>query len=121
MAELNSALVAAFLPSGSRCFLLKRGINSGSLSSVAELTSGWFVEFSEYRGQFKLLYATTDPQFADTIAQTSFIAYGVPDSDNEMDVFQIDDAQRDIVPPAGTNPNWKVYVGKVPNERFTII
>src|SRR5687767_824183 len=86
MLELNSALTSAFLPSGARCFLLKRGLNSGKLVVVKELTSGWFMEFSEYRGQFKLLYATLDPLFSNEIAQTAFIGYGVPDADNQIEV-----------------------------------
>lgn len=121
MSELNSALTSAFLPTGSRCFLLKRSLNSGKFTIVSELVSGWFLEFSEYRGQFKLLMATSDNSFADLISQTSFIGYGVPDLDSQIEVFQIMEANRDIIPPVGTNPNWKVYCEKLPNERFTII
>lgn len=120
MIQLNDSLRRAFLPTGSRCFLLKRVQSSGTrFIVVQELTSGWFIEFNEYRGQFKLLYATLDTAAGDKIAQTSFIAYGVPDADDQLEVFSIDPSRRDVIPPVGTNSQWKVYVDKT-NERFTL-
>lgn len=118
---LNDSLRAAFLPDDSACFLIKRAEFSGTRWTVVkELTRGWFIEFSEYRGQFKLLYATLDADFTDEIAQTSFIAYGAPGADGEIDVFSIDPDKRDIIPPTGTNSQWKIYVDKAPLERFLI-
>lgn len=122
MATLNTALTAAFLGSGARCFLIKRAADSGTRWTVVkELTAGWFVDFSEFRQQFKLLYATDEATFVDEIAQTSFVAYGTPDGSNRLEVFSIDPERRDIIPPTGTNPFWKIYVDKVPSTRFTII
>lgn len=120
--SLHDSLRAAFLPTGSRLFLLKAAANSGvRWAVVKELTGGWFIEFSEYRGQFKLLYATLHTAaFADEIAQTTFIAYGAPDQQQELEVFSIDPERRDIIPPTGTNPLWKVYVDKEPTKRFQI-
>lgn len=121
MATLNNALRQAFLPTGSRLFLLSQAADSGlKWTVIAELTSGWIVEFSEYRQQFKLLYAATDSGFADLIVKTSFIAYGVPDADSALEVFSIDPERRDIIPPTGTNAQWKVYVDKVPAKRFLV-
>ncbi len=118
---LNDSLRAAFLPTGSRCFLLKRAEFSGTRWTVVkELTNGWFVEFSEFRGQFKLLYATASPGFADEIAQTSFIACGVPNLSNELDVFSIEPSRRDVISPVGSNAQWKVYVDRAPLERFVL-
>ena len=87
---------------------------------MKELTGGWFIEFSEYRGQFKLLYAGADANFSDEIAQVSYIACGVPDGSGEIEVFSINPDKRDVIPPTGTNPLWKVYVDKAPAERFLI-
>ena len=121
MQQLNDSLRAAFLPSGVRCFLIKSAPNSGTKWIVVkELTSGWFIEFSEYRVLFKLLYATLDEAFSDEIAQTTFVAYGVPDADNQMEVFAIDPERRDVIPPTGSTPFWKIYVDKEPKKRFLI-
>ena len=117
---LNDSLRAAFLPDGVKCFLIKRAEFSGTRWTVVkELNGGWFIEFNEYRGQFKLLYATRSAGFSDEIAQTSFIACGVPNANGEMDVFSIDPERRDIIPPTGTNAQWKIYVDKAVGERFT--
>lgn len=121
LTTLNNALRAAFMPDGVRCFLLSSAENSGKkFEVVKELENGWLIEFSEYRQQFRLLYSTNDEDFADEIAQTSFIAYGVPDADGEIEVFSIDPEKRDVIPPTGTNPQWKVYVDKLPNRRFLV-
>jgi len=120
MQTLNNALRSAFLPTGSRCFLLKPGKHTGLKYESFELVSGWNIEFSEYRQQFKLLYATNDPAFNDEIFTSSFIAYGVADADGEIEVFSIHPDKKDIVPPTGTNSQWKVYVDKVPKQRFLI-
>lgn len=121
MTTLNDALRLAFLPNGSRCFLLKRGKDSGKKFESFELVSGWMVEFSEFRTQFKLLYSTNDAAFNDEIYTSSFIAYGVPDADGEIEMFSINPDKRDIIPPTGTNSQWKVYVDKSPGERFKVL
>lgn len=122
MATLNNALRSAFMPDGVRCFLLVRSKDSGKKYEVVkELTSGWNIEFSEYRQQFKLLYSTSDATFSDEIYISSWIAYGVPDSDGEIEIFSIHPDKKDIIPPTGTNSQWKVYVDKVPGERFKVI
>ena len=121
MIALNDSLREAFLPSGARLFLIKPETNSGiRWTLVKELTTGWFIEFSEYRGLFKLLYATLDPGFTDELAQASFIAYGVPNDAFQVEVFSIDPERRDIVPPVGTSPFWKVYVAKEEAKRYTV-
>jgi len=105
---------------GNRCFLLKRGVETKDFAVVKELTTGWKLRFSEFRGQPVLDYADTGTGFADEIAQASFIACGVPDGDDKIDVFSIDPERRDVVPPTVTNIFWKVYMVRMPEERFEI-
>jgi hypothetical protein len=114
------ALREVFFDEASRCFLIKEGENSSSFVAVRELASGWYTEWSEYRGMMKFLYATIEAAFANEIAQTSFIAYGTPDDENKLDVYAIDPERRDVVSPSGDEPFWKVYLTRDAKERFTI-
>lgn len=120
MAKKNDALRNALGRDGSRMFLLKRGGQTERFASVAEIVSGWQVKFSDYRQQMQFKVATTDADFADDIAQTSFIGYGVPDDDGEIEVFAINPDRRDVIAPTGSSVYWKVYAAKAANERFTI-
>ena len=88
---------------------------------MRELTSGWYVEFSEYRNQFKLLAATLDPEFSDAIAAASYLAYGVPDAAGEIEVYHRDPERCDIIPPTGANAQWKVYYEKAAGMSFQTI
>lgn len=120
---LNDSLRAAFQPNGVRCFLIKDGRGSGEgkrWTIVKELTGGWLIEFSEYRGQFKLLYATLDAGFNDEIAQSSYLAYGVPNNSGDIDVFFRDPERCDTIPPTGANAQWKVYYERSPEARFIV-
>lgn len=105
---------------GNRCFLLKRGIETKGFSSIMELTAGWKLRFSEFRGQPVLDYADTAGTFADKIAQASFIACGIPDEDDKIDIYSIDPDRRDVVPPTVTNIFWKVYMVRMPEERYEV-
>lgn len=110
-----------FFDSNARVFLLKRGFQTERFEVVgAELTQDWWIEFDEYRGQMVLMYATLDAGFNDLIAQTSYVAYGAADSTGQMEVYSIDPDRRDVVPPNGDSLFWKVFITKVPNERFPV-
>lgn len=120
MAELNTELTSAFMKDGWRCFLLKRAGQSSQFEVVQELISGVYIKFSEYRSQMLFRYATTDDAFSDKVFQTSDIAFGVPNNDDEIEVFTIEDGSRDIISPNASNPFWKLYGTKVTEERFTV-
>ncbi len=117
----NTAITNAFERDGVKLFLLKRSPDSQELTTIQELTEGWQMKFNTYRGQMLLTYATVETEFADIIAQTTFVAYGVPDMDNQIEVFSIDPDRRDVIAPNGGSPFWKVFVTKEPTERFTIV
>lgn len=118
--EKFDALRETFLETEARCFLIKSAEHSGELEIVLELLAGWYFRCNEYRQQMRIAYATLDDSFVNLATQTSFFAYGTPDADGAIDVYKIEDDQRDKVAPNGANPYWKFYVLRVQNERFTI-
>jgi hypothetical protein len=118
MATAFDKMRKVFVGPTSRCFLLKRAGQTSSFAKVGEVASGWFYKFDEYRGQVKLAIATTSDDFSDLMAQTSYVAMGVPAGDGSFDVYSIDPSRRDIVPPDGTSPFWKVFITKEPIERY---
>ncbi len=120
LAQKNDALRIALGRDNVRMFLLKRDGQTKAFVSIAEVTVGWQVKFNEYRGQMAFRVATIDDDFADDIAQASYIGYGVPDDDDEIEVFSIDPDRRDVIAPTGSSVYWKVYAAKVANERFTV-
>lgn len=107
-------------PPATRLFLLKRDEHSERLVLIVELTSAYYVEWEDVRGQMQFMYASLAAGFADQITRASFLAYGVPDSDGEIEVYAIDPDRRDVVPPSGTEPFWKVFAAKDVQERFIV-
>lgn len=120
MNTLNTELTKAFARDGIRCFLLKRAQSSGNFSVVAEVQDGFFSEWSNYREATVFSFATTDDTFADSFSQATHIGYGVPDSQNEVEVFVFVADQIDKVVPDGTSPFYKGFARKDGKERFTV-
>jgi hypothetical protein len=114
------ALRKALLPVNSRLFLLKRTTDKSKLISLGEIDSAWYSKFNTFRGQMLISIGTLDDSFADLIAQASFIGYGVPNADLEIDVYSIEPDRRDVVPPDGGSPFWKIFVTRDAKERFII-
>ena len=109
------------LRSGSQqCFLIKRQGQTKRFSIVLELETGWFVSWDKFREALALRVATADSSFSDKLAQSSFLAYGTPDADGSLDVYEISPDQRDKVPPTETSPCWRVFVQRDEKERFTV-
>lgn len=114
---------------GQRCFMLKRAGETKAFTEVVELTSGWNIRWSEYRGQFVLevAYVESDPSapvFQNFVSQASHIACGVPvtiaqDTD-ALDVYITDPERRDIKPPTVDSPFWKLYLTRLGKERFIV-
>ena len=102
------------------CYLIKRDGQTKRFTVVIDLVTGWFVSPDKFREAFSLRYATADASFGDKLAQSSWIAYGTPNADGEIDVYEISPDKRDKVPPSETNPSWKVFVQRFDEERFTI-
>ena len=102
------------------CFLIKRSGQTKKFTIVRQLTTGWFVSWDKFREAFALRVATADTGFADDLAQSSYLAYGVPDTSSQIDLFEIAPDKRDKIPPNETSPAWKVFVERDDKERFTV-
>lgn len=102
-----------------RCFLLKRN-DAGNLERIVEIEAGWYFRWNEFRQQMRLAVATLDENFADLAAQATLFGVGVPDSDDQIEVYATDDDRRDRVPPNGANPYWKFYLLRVDNDRYAV-
>lgn len=109
------------LRSGSQvCFLLEHAPNSKKLQVVRKLETGWFVSWDKFRESMTLRIATADASFADDQANSSFIGYGTPDADGDIEIYKMPEDKRDKVPPTETNPSWKFYIEQDESERFTV-
>lgn len=105
---------------GSRTFLLKRSESSGDYSIVQELTGANFCKYGRTRDEITLLISTTNTDFRDTFAQATHIGYGVPDSDGDIYVYEMQPDGRDGTPADGQAPFYKSLAYRVPRERFKL-
>lgn len=121
-AKGNDIKTRLLLPPGYRIFFLKRAGETKRFSIVREVTSGATTKYSDWRQQLVLNVSTSDPTFADDAAQTSYWACGVGygDDKNIFDVYVVDPARRDVVPPTANNSAWKFFLTREPKERFTL-
>ncbi len=103
---------------GARIFLLKRAPDKSSFAVITEEASGWFVGYNKFREQMSFSFATTDANFADYFAAHSHVGYGKPNSENEIDVFEI--GERDKIPPGTAQPSWKCFGTRNGGERFEL-
>ena len=113
--------VRKYFPAGTRFFLLKRGGQTERFTVQRDVTDEpWYVGYNNYREQQQFEIAVNDSTMADDAALTSYVAWGVPDADNKMDLYAINDSARDKVVPTGPSPTWKLFGVREPSERFTI-
>lgn len=103
---------------GARIFLLRHKPDKSSFVSIVEITSGWFVAYNKFREQTGFQFATSEANFADYFAAHSHVGYGVPNVDDEVDVFEIE--ERDKIPPTSSQPSWKCFGVRAGQERFLI-
>lgn len=106
---------------GYRVFFLSRAIESKDFNVELEVTEGFTFENDRFRQMMLFSYATLSDEFPDVAARSHYIAAGVPDSDSIIqDVYEIDPARRDVVAPTTDDPEWKFWVIRDPQLRFTI-
>jgi len=121
MAIKNDALRDAFALDGTRCFLLKRAGQTKAFSLIgSELTSGFLVQFDENRSESGLFQYASSQAFEDTWAQSTHVAYGVPDDDDLIEVFEFVEGEKDTINPDGFSPFWSGRIRKVENERYEV-
>lgn len=96
------------------CYLLKRGEHSKEFTAT-EIDRDFFSSWDRYREQTQFSFATTDEDFRDEFAKATHIAYGV----GTLEVFVIEDAQKDKIYPDGTSPFYKAFAVRDYKERYT--
>jgi len=113
LAIKNDALRDAFALDGIRCFLLKRSENSSAFTEIDELTAGYRVKDGVFT------WADTEiDDVRDDWAATTHIAYGVPDDDDEIEVYGLD--EKTTVDPDGSDVYWRANLIRLENERFEV-
>lgn len=97
-----------FFEENSTCYLIKRDGDAHDFSVVQKIISGWYLEYSDLRGQFELLIATDQSNFGSQIAFSDAVAVN-------DEVYEI--AQGDSLPPNGNNLIWKLRCERT-GEKF---
>ena len=87
---------------------------------MQELTCQYFVSFGEDREVLFLIIVTTDLDFHNVMAKTSFIGQGIPNEVDTFDVYRIEETTRDRTPPNGRSPIWRITAIREPNKRYTM-
>jgi hypothetical protein len=118
MIEEQARIYDTLRSGNERIFLLKRKSDTSKFIVVTEVTSGWHVGFNKFREMMGFSFATLDASFVDYFAAHSHVGYGLPDSDNEIDVFVID--ERDKIPPGSGQYSYKCFGERLGNERFEL-
>ncbi len=102
------------------CYFLKHAPNSKKFEVVRKIETGWFVSWDRFREALTLRIATADAAFTDEQSESSFIAYGTPDEDGDIDIYPMPEDKRDKVPPTETSPAWKFFIERDEKQRFRI-
>jgi hypothetical protein len=118
MVVKNDSLRNAFARNKTRCFLLKRGTQRQIFVELLELKAGYVVKHGQRRNAIYLSHITEN-NMSDIWTESSFIAYGIPDSDNEMVVYEIQPRKEKVLPDVRSH-EWKVLAIKVENERYSL-
>lgn len=121
-AKGNDVRRRLLLPPGFRIFFLKRGGETKKFSVIREVTEGANIKYSDWRQQLVLNVATSDTNFANDAAQTSYWAAGVGYGTNNktFDVYVVDPQRRDVVAPTANNAAWKFFLTREPKEAFVL-
>lgn len=103
-AKEYNALRKVYFPPGSVLILQKQSETENEFDNLDYLSSDWYLKYSEFRQQFRLMIARNNYDFTETIKQTTHVSIN-------DDVYVIKNA--DTITPAGENPVWQLFC-----ERF---
>ena len=103
-ATVNDALRGLFFESGTVVEFLKAD-SSNVFTAIDTRSTGWWLEYSNFRHNFLLEIAETDTALglAETMAEATHVRIG-------DDIYAI--IRRDVTPPNGTDVTWKIYCDK---------
>lgn len=103
-AEEYNALREVYFPPESVLMLQKPSETENEFETLDYLSSDWYLKYSEYRQQFRLMIARNDWNFTETIKQATHVSIN-------DEVYIVKSA--DTIPPQGTEPVWQLFC-----ERF---
>lgn len=122
MSQKNTALTGVYGRNRQRLFLLKAAGNTKKLINVFEVTKGFLVIYDKYREQMFFNVAIADESgFMNFLAQTSYLGFGVPDTDNNIEVYAISFDARDRVAPNAKDVFWSLFATRKPEIRYKIV
>ncbi len=97
--RVNDALRKLFFDSDTELHILSAADSLNTFNVVAILSSGWWLEYDNYRKNFRLEVIDVDDEMQ--LAMESATHVRIDD-----DVYAIDAA--DVTPPKGTDVAWKI-------------
>lgn len=126
--RVNDALRRVFQRDNAVLVLLKRDQYTGRFDKVRELVSGYFVEYGASRSasaevlreDIFIDVADIDEDFQDDWAQSTHVAYGIPDCNNEVFVYEFTEDQKDRTNPDGLAPTYKAFLTRIQNLRHKV-
>jgi hypothetical protein len=118
-ATVNDSLTSVFGRDNAKCFLLKRDSKQQTFTSLSELTSGYFIEYGQVRDDITLNYSTTTDE-GNTWAETTHIAFGVPDGNSEIYLYEIVNDQKDGITPNFLSSEFRAFASRVIKERYAV-
>lgn len=90
---------AEFSP-GATLELLKISSESDDFLILADVESGWFIKYNEFRNQFKLQIASLDPDFKELMNEVESV---------RVDGYVYTVAAGDRIQPTGASLFWTVF------------
>lgn len=102
IAEAFDELRGVFFP-GETLNLLDIDEATNDFNVLLTVDSGWYLEYAEYRSQFKLSVATADIDFAAQVNKSSHVRVG-------EQVYLIE--KGDTLPPQGGQIDWKLFCSR---------
>jgi hypothetical protein len=126
--KVNDALRRVFQRDDAVLVLLRRDQYTGNFEKVREVVSGYFVEYGigrsasaeVLREDIFIDVAEMDVDFQDDWAQSTHVAYGIPDCNNEVHVYEFSAEQKDGTDPDGLAPTYKAFLTRIQNLRHKV-
>ena len=118
-ASVNDALTSVFGRDNAKCFLLKRDSKSQNFTQLTELTSGYFIDYGQVRDDIILNLSTTSDE-GNTWAEMTHIAFGVPDGNSEIYLYEIVNDQKDGITPNFLSSEFRAFASRVIRERYAV-
>jgi hypothetical protein len=127
--KVNDALRRVFQRDNTVLYLLRRDQYTGGFDQLKELTGGYVVEYGisargyisgDLREDIFVDCTDTDDDFLDAWISSSHVAFGVPDAQNEVYIYEMTPDQKDQTTADGLAPTYKAFCTRLANERYKV-